>query len=344
MDLINFDTLLDWGVPFFATFLGAGISFWLVGRAFAEQPSKRLYRQLIQVALVVALMIVLVLVMPFNVETRGQLLSLFGLVLTAVIALSSTTFVSNAMAGVTLKVIGSFHTGDFIRVADHFGRVTTKTLLHTEIQSEDRDTITLPNLFVITNPVKVVDQTGTLISADVTIGYDVDRNRVRDCLLDAAEAAGLTDPFTQILELGNFSVSYRVTGFLSDVSKIVSKRTELRAQMLDSLHTDGIEIMTPSVMDQRPIEPGKPVLPNHENHGHLVGIPPAYPSGKAEQLMFDKAELATRIERFRGQITSLEEEIKELEKDEEENALDIAWRSHQVSALKDFVKRVETDE
>ena len=128
MDLINFDTLLDWGVPFFATLLGAGISFWLVGRAFAEQPSKRLYRQLIQVALVVALMIVLVLVMPFNVETRGQLLSLFGLVLTAVIALSSTTFVSNAMAGVTLKVIGSFHTGDFIRVADHFGRVTTKTL------------------------------------------------------------------------------------------------------------------------------------------------------------------------------------------------------------------------
>ena len=37
-----------------------------------------------------------------------------------------------------------------------FGRVTERGLFHTEIQTEDRDLVTLPNLYLVTNPVKVV--------------------------------------------------------------------------------------------------------------------------------------------------------------------------------------------
>ena len=58
--------------------------------------------------------------------SRGQLLALLGLALTAVIALSSTTFVANAMAGLMLRSVKSFRPGDFIRVGEQSGRVTER--------------------------------------------------------------------------------------------------------------------------------------------------------------------------------------------------------------------------
>jgi small conductance mechanosensitive channel len=54
-----------------------------------------------------------VLVLPVADGTRNRLLSLLGLVLTAMIALSSTSFVSNAMAGLMLRILGNFRPGGF---------------------------------------------------------------------------------------------------------------------------------------------------------------------------------------------------------------------------------------
>lgn len=341
MDDLDFGLLLSWGVPWLAVLLIGSAAYWLLHRAWGANPGQRLYRQLATVALTLILIITLVVVLPFTTETRGQLLSLFGLVLTAVIGLSSTTFVSNAMAGITLKVIGSFHTGDFIRVADHFGRVRNKTLLHTEVQNQDRDTITLPNMFLITNPVTVVDQSGTLISADVSIGYDIHRLRIRESLLRAAEAAGLDDAFTQVVELGDFSVHYRVTGFLKDPGKLVSKRSELRAQVLDLLHQDGIEIMSPSIMNQRPVPTELRFVPRDR----VAESKPDMVTGKAEKLMFDKADQAARIEKVRNQVFELETQLKALEgENDEANALDIAWRKHQLRAQRAFLEQVDAND
>lgn len=313
-----------------------GVAYWLLGKTF-NQPNNRLYRQLGYVAIFVLVQIILVISLPLSDATQNQLLTVFGYVLTAVIALSSTSFVSNAMAGLMLKATGTFHTGDFIHVESHFGRVTVKALLHTAIQSEDRDTIALPNLFLITNPVKVVDQSGTLISAELSIGFDTHRRRVRELLLQAAERAGLTDPFVHIVDIGDFAVRYRVTGFLDDVGKIVSMRSELKSQALDSLHLAGVEVMTPNVMNQRPLDPNLAVIPQRE-----LTPETSTDSGKAERLMFDKAELAARIERFREQCQQLADEVKALQaEDADGNAAEITWRQHQIEALQDIINKFD---
>ncbi|NKB99246.1 MAG: mechanosensitive ion channel [Pseudomonadales bacterium] len=336
MPTFDVSGIVAWGLPVLITVGGTFAVYWLLGKTFSQQPNNRLYKQFSQIVILLVAVVVLLLALPFEVETRGQLLSLFGLVITAIIALSSTTFVSNAMAGLTLKIIGSFRTGDFIEVGEHFGRVRVKTLLHTEIQSEDRDTVTLPNIFVITNPVKVVDQSGTLISAQVSIGYDVHREQVRIQLREAAERVGLRDPFVQILGLGDHAVEYKITGFLDDVSKLVSKKTELKGAMLDTLHEANIEVMSPTVMNQRQIS--RPLVP--------AGAPEESgpEPGRVEELMFDKAEIAARIERFHDQIGSIQGEIAELKKSEDDGArLEIAWREQQVKSLRNFVARVDKE-
>ncbi|MFK7915983.1 MAG: mechanosensitive ion channel domain-containing protein [Pseudomonadales bacterium] len=324
------ETFLAWVVPVTVLLVFTALALWLIRRWIADEPESRVRRQLLQVAVVILALIVLALMVPLETDTRGQLLSLFGLLLTGVLGLASTTFVSNAMAGFMLRSVASFRTGDFVRVGEHFGRVTETALLHTEIQSEDRDLITLPNLFLITQPVRVVRASGTLISADVSLGYDVHRQRVRECLLAAAADAELTEAFVLVLELGDFSISYRISGFLQDVRPMVSKRSELRSKLLDRLHEDGIEIVSPNFMNQRQLPADQQFLPKRYYHPERVED-----RVDAEKIMFDKADLAERVEGFRTQRQRLAEELKNLSEDSD--AFERTWRERQIASLDDII-------
>ena len=313
----------------------AAFAVWVLLRAIPDRSTTRLYRQLAVITLVLGANVLLVLALPLSAETRGQLLSLFGLVLTAIIALSSTTFVSNAMAGLMLRSVGGFHPGDFILVESHFGRVTEQGLLHTELQSEDRDLVTLPNLFLITHPVKVVSASGTLVSCDVSLGYDAPRQAVRDALKAGAESAGLSDPFVQIKALLDHAVAYRVSGFLEDVSSLVSKRTDLSASVLDALHGAGIEIVSPAFMNQRRVDPAQRILPAQP------AVPEPAAEATPERIMFDKAELAGRLTRLKQQRDEVAAEIKSLEAGDDPASSELAWRKRQLDTLNEVIGTLE---
>jgi len=336
MNWIN--PLIDWLLPAGIIAVVAAVVLWSLRRVIAAGPATRAARQLISIAVIAIAVVALVLALPFADTTSDRLLALFGLVVTAIIALSSTTFVSNAMAGIMLRSVGSFRPGDFIRVGENFGRVTEKGLLHTEIQSEDRDLITLPNLYVMTQPVRVVRASGTLISAEVSLGYDVHRHRVRDLTKAAAADAGLTDPFVQITNLADHAVSYRVYGFLKDVVSLVSKRSELRGKILDRLHGDGVEIVSPGFTNQRRLDPALSLIPTarverkEDENSH------------AEHLMFDKAELAARLTDLQAERDELKEKLGTLDgADAESQKREIAWREQQIKHLQNFIDTLESD-
>ena len=270
----------------------------------------RFPRQLLLMAMTSVGLVLLILLFPMSETTREQILSLIGLLLTAVIALSSTSFVSNIMAGLMLRVIKSFRPGDFIRIGDNFGRITERGLVHTEIQTQNRDLTTFPNLFLITNPVTVMRSSGTIVSTTLTLGYDLPRGRIETLLIKAAEASGLQDAFVQIEDLGDFSVSYRVAGFLPKVKHLLTVRSDLRKQVLDILHGSGIEIVSPTFMNQRRLADGVRVIPQAD-----LGRPTEKPSPAEkvpEQLIFDKAEEAEKLERLRTECANMKERVETL--------------------------------
>jgi small-conductance mechanosensitive channel len=154
----------------------------------------RFRNQLIMLALTFVGGLVVILALPISEALRGQLLSLIGILFSAAIALSSTTLLGNALAGLMLRVMRNFRMGDFIRVGEHFGRVSDRGLFHTEIQTQYRELTTLPNLYVVTHPVTAIRSSGTLIEATVSLGYDVSRTRVERLMLEAAEECDLEDP------------------------------------------------------------------------------------------------------------------------------------------------------
>jgi len=260
-------------------------------------------RQLAIMSLSLFGLLMIILVLPISDTLRGQLLGLTGLVLSAALALSSTTFIGNGMAGLMLRAVRNFHLGDFIRVGDHFGRVTERGLFHTEIQTEDRDLTTLPNLYLVTNTVTVLRSSGTLLSAKVSLGYDVPHTLVEAQLLAAARNAGLSDPFVTVSDLGDFAVIYRVAGILPEVKEFVSANSRLRVMMLDTLHEAGIEIVSPTFMNTRAIPETRRFIPEAER----TAPGPATPTAAPESVLFDKADQAESIEKLRETRDQLQE-------------------------------------
>lgn len=307
----------------------------LLKRHYRADPKHRYRLPLINFALISIALVLVIVTLPLSESTRGQLLSLIGIVLSATIALSSTTFVGNAMAGIMLRSLSSFKIGDFIRIEDHFGRVSEMALLHVEIQTTDRDLMTLPNLYVVTHPTKVIHATGTIISAEVTLGYDVSRRDAEAALLEAATEAGLADPFVLITKLNDFSVSYQINGLLTEVKQVISYRSTLHKKMLDHLHQAGIEIVSPTFMNTRAYPPEKAFIPSLHEGEHVEAE-----AGKAEEVVFDIAEDAASLEEMRSAHKAVTELIGELEK-RVEKAGDEQQRAGMATQLEQLKRRSE---
>ncbi len=305
----------------------------LMARRTFFSEGHRYRRQLVNTGTGLLGIIVLILVLPVGNEVQGQLLSLIGIIVSAAIALSSTTVLGNALAGFMLRVVKGFRMGDFISVNEHFGRVSERGLFHTEIQTEQRELTTLPNLYLVQNPVTTVRSSGTAITASVSLGYDVPRGKVEKLLKEAALAAGLEEPFVHVMDLGNFAVSYRVSGLLSEVKGLITARSRLRAAILDILHENGVEIVSPTFMYRRSADE-KTFIPD------LVGVigEEEEEKNRAEDLIFDKAEeAASREESIQILTDRLEEIENELDSDPTEE------RAEQLKTQKERIeKRLET--
>lgn len=263
--------------------------------------------------------VLIIIVLPINETLRGQLLTLFGVLLSASIAFSSTTFIGNILAGFMLKAIKNIKLGDYITVNDVTGRATEMSLLHVEIQTEQSDLVTIPNMIMVTMPVKVVRSTGTIISVDVSLGYDVSRSKIADLLCMAVEDAGLTDSFVQIRELGDFSVTYRAAGRISDTSALLSIKSNLYGAVLDRLHDAKIEIVSPNFMNTRVVQDVL-MIPKAQKHSVKESS-----DGSVEKIIFEKAEKASAISSTQTEIEKLIAQLDDKENpissEEKENTL-----------------------
>lgn len=271
----------------------------------------RLPRQLILLALTVLSMLVLLILAPMPESTRSQVLGLLGIVLSGVIALSSAPFVTNFMATVMLRVTKPFSVGDFIRVGELYGKVSERGLFDTEIQTENRELIAIPNATFISQPVTVVRNSGVIVSTAFSLGYDLSYNKAEPLMIQAAEKAGLTDPYVHIIELGDFSVNYRVCGLLLDVQGVLTAHSELNRQLLYTLHSAGLEIASPTIT-RHITQPADTRI-----------IPPVQPAPapeqriKAEEIVFDKARDIEQLEQARS---DLQQQISDLRLSKEANA------------------------
>jgi len=263
--------------------------------------------QLASWALLLVAVVLVIVQLPLSEVTRGQILSLIGVLLTGVIAFSSTTFVANAMAGVMLRAVRTFDIGDFIEINERWGRVSDKGVFHTEIQTEQRDLLTVPHLYLATHPIKVIHKSGTIVSSSLSLGYDLQRQEIEALLLAAASEVELEEPYVHLDDLGDHAITYKVSGFLADVGKLLTTKSNLRKSILDTLHGAGVEIVSPGFINQRQFAKWDKALPPAARPAAADEEEPV----TAEDIVFDKAESAANLRALRSHRHALTEWAKQ---------------------------------
>lgn len=288
----------------------ARLIHWLIrykqGKSHDSDPFPRQFVTLIAVIIAI---ISVVLVMPVDVSVRNQLFTLLGLVVTAIIAFSSTTFASNILAGFVLRATRQLRPGNFVSHEDDLGRITEIGLIQTEIQTRHRNFTYVPNSSLLSGKVMVINPEGTIVSAEISLGYDVHHADIEKHLLKAAGLCGLEDPHVRVRQLGDFSVIYRVAGLLQEVKLLITTGSDLRKAMLDCLHEAGIEIVSPAFMNQRPLQPEQVFIPQMTARTGK----PLSASAAPENVIFDKADEAERLENLKDHREQLVSRVEELE-------------------------------
>ena len=130
---------------------------------------------------------------------------------------------------------------------------------------------------------------------------------------DAVAFADLIDPFVFVMALGDFSITYQAAGFLEDVKYLISAESALRESMLDSLHRAGIEIVSPTFMNQRQLDQERVFIPRPSLARKDVTSSPG--DSRPEELMFDKAEKAesdAKVEHL-GLPSLIHEDVRRLQ-------------------------------
>ena len=325
-------------MPLFFTVISVLLVLWiahmlLIARQTDLGSEKLFPRLLTMMGLTLIGMVVIVLAIPVESDTRNQIIGLIGLVISAVFVFSSGNIFANLMAGIQLRVTSPFRVGDFIQVNEHFGRVAERGLFDTEVQSESRELIAIPNTLLVTHPVATVRNSGVIVSTTLSLAYDLNHNQIRPLLLEAAATSGLKEPFVHIQALGDFSITYRISGVLTEAKELIAARSNLRIAVLDILHREHIEIV-PS--GQRQLDAAEKALlrsaRQREKQKAWVD------NTVAEEIVFDKAEQAeqfsTEKSQLHGGIAALEEQLKTAEGEEKQVvSLELEHMKEQLATL-----------
>ena len=170
------------------------------------------------------------------------------------VSLSSSSALSNIIAGTILTYTRAFRLGDIVRIGETFGEVTVKRLLVTQVRTYKNVAVSIPNSSILTTQVlnytTLAAERGLVVHTSVTIGYDAPWRKVHELLIAAAvRTEGVLEdppPFVLQTTLNDFSVAYEINAFVASPIPLPLTYSALHANIQECFNTAGVEIMSPN--------------------------------------------------------------------------------------------------
>lgn len=113
------------------------LNSWIFNKIKSTSSSGNITKGAISFFLILLSVLIFILVLPIDKSLKGQILTFLAIIISAGIALSSTTILGNLIAGIMNNSMEHFRNGDLIMLNDFHGRVIKKSIFHTIIQLED---------------------------------------------------------------------------------------------------------------------------------------------------------------------------------------------------------------
>lgn len=176
---------------------------------------------------------------------------LLGLML----SLGASSLVSQAGSGLILTYTRIFRRGEYVAIGAHEGTVVELGMFTTRIRNGMGIELALPNSYILNEVTKnysrMVNGTGFMIDATVTIGYDTPWRQVEAMLIEAAARTKgvLAEPSPKVFQiaLSDFYPEYRL------VCQAIPTEAKQRAEVISALNANiqdvfneyGVQIMSP---------------------------------------------------------------------------------------------------
>jgi len=211
----------------------------------------------------------LVVVFPYLPASDSAAFTGVSVFVGVLFSLSSSSAISNAIAGVVLTYTGAFRLGDRVKLGDTFGDIIETSMLATRVRTIKNEDITIPNSLVLgsamTNYSRQASSMGLILHTSVTIGYEAPWRQIHGLLIDAAlatpEILATPRPFVWQTALNDFYVTYEINAYTANARDMVNTYAVLHANIQDTFFAAGVEIMSPHYTSVR--------------DGHTVQIPEA---------------------------------------------------------------------
>ncbi len=171
------------------------------------------------------------------------------------VSIGASSLVGQAASGLILIYTHTLKVGEFVKIADIEGTVTTMGMFSTRIHTGLGEEVTLSNSMILgsitRNYSRAVAGPGFIVETAVTIGYDAPWRQVEAMLLEAARRTPsvLGKPAPQVFQtsLSDFYVEYRL------VCQAIPTEAQARAEVLNRLLANiqdvfneyGVQIMSP---------------------------------------------------------------------------------------------------
>ncbi len=204
-----------------------------------------------------------------NVLGTGLIISL-----TFILGLFTSSVLGNVLAYTILGGTNEFKIGDRVQIGDSYGDIIEIGFFFTRIRTIKDEVISIPNLMVMNKEILNFSALKeVLIYVQVTLGYDIDKEKAQQMLIDSAiKTKGVINtperpPFVLLRDLGNYTITYEINAYTNQQNRLIFVKSDLINNILDEFRRNGIEILSPThvaVRDSaRTVPP--PLLPSLVN-------------------------------------------------------------------------------
>jgi small-conductance mechanosensitive channel len=191
---------------------------------------------------------------PYIPGSNSEAFKGVGVFVGLMLSLGASGIVNQAVSGLMLMYTRPIRHGEFVRIGDIEGTVTSVGFLTTRLETLRHEEISVPNSVIassITRNFSRLAVDGNLqIGTQVTIGYDTPWRQVQAMLLEAASrTAGLAEaPAPRVLqtELMDFYVQYTLLVPIAEPRRRVAVLSELHGHIQDAFNEHGVQIMAPN--------------------------------------------------------------------------------------------------
>ena len=225
---------------------------------------------------IIIIALAFIAIFPYIPGSHSPVFQGMSVFLGLLFSVSSSSALSNIVAGYVLIYTRAFKEGDVIRSGEYSGIVEHRALFATRVLTFKNELVTVPNSLILSTSIMNYSayihgqDKGLTLHTTVTIGYDAPWRKVHELLKLAASRTEniLADPPPFVLQtaLNDFYVAYELNAFTRSPEYMPRLYSDLHHNIQDCFNEGGVEIMSPHYTAFR--------------NGNETTIPADYPANK----------------------------------------------------------------